>query len=92
MAEQGPFKSEVLGSNPRGRTMKISLYKINWNDNKKTTLLHENDFYLVKIYDRWYAGKFSMQWYGWNFNNWGTSGMQLGSSITEIYLIEESNG
>lgn len=28
MEEQGPFKSEVLGSNPRGRTMQKWEYKI----------------------------------------------------------------
>lgn len=44
--------------------------------------------YLVKVYGDWCAGKFSKQWYGWNFDNWGTSGIQLDSSgITAVYKI-----
>lgn len=45
--------------------------------------------YLVKIYGRWYAGTFSKQWYGWSFNNWGFSGIQLDSIDGPLYLIEE---
>jgi len=33
--------------------------------------------YLVKIDGKFFLGKFSRQWYGWNFDDWGTSGIQL---------------
>lgn len=44
--------------------------------------------YLAKIYGTWYLGSFSEQWYGWNFDNWGTSGMQL-DSIEDLYVFAE---
>jgi hypothetical protein len=33
--------------------------------------------YLVKVHRSWFLGKFSRLWYGLNFNNWGTSGLQF---------------
>jgi hypothetical protein len=45
--------------------------------------------YLVKIGKNWYAGRFSKQWYGWNFDNWGTSGIQLDCIEGPIYEINE---
>lgn len=45
--------------------------------------------YLVKIGRGWFAGKFSRQWYGWNFDNWGTTGIQLDSfQVKEIWRID----
>jgi hypothetical protein len=46
--------------------------------------------YLCLIYGLWYVGRFSRQHYGWNFNNWGTSGIQL-DSIHQVYEIELPN-
>jgi hypothetical protein len=66
------------------------LTRIHWGENPQTPLINEHRSYLVKIYGSWYAGSFSMQWYGWNFDNWGTSGIQLSPYITEVYLIEET--
>ena len=42
--------------------------------------------YLVKIFGDYAAGKFSRQWYGWNFDNWGTSGVQL-DQIDAVFEI-----
>jgi len=39
--------------------------------------IREDGEYLACLDDGWYAGQFSRQWYGWNFDNWGTSGIQL---------------
>ena len=39
--------------------------------------------YLVRVYGKWYLGTFSQQWYGWSFNNWGASGIQLNSTGVE---------
>ena len=33
--------------------------------------------YLVKIYGGWHFGRFSRQWYGLSFNNWGNAGCQF---------------
>lgn len=55
----------------------------------KDDRFNEDSSYLVKIWDQWHAGQFSEQWYGWSFDNWGTSGMQLDSIEGPIYEIIE---
>lgn len=45
--------------------------------------------YLVKIGKGWYAGRFGLQWYGWNFHGWGNAGMQLDMIEGPIYEIVE---
>ena len=42
--------------------------------------------YRVKIEGRWYEGCFSKQWFGWRFDNYGTSGLQL-NLIDAVYEI-----
>lgn len=37
--------------------------------------------YLAVIYGGYFSGKFSREWYGLSFNNWGTSGIQLDSMV-----------
>lgn len=44
--------------------------------------------YLCRIYGSWFVGSFSRQHYGLNFNDWGTSGIQL-DHIDAVFLIEE---
>ena len=39
--------------------------------------IRSNRKYLVKIAGQYFLGYFSRQWYGWNFDDWGTSGIQL---------------
>lgn len=55
----------------------------------KDDRFNEDSSYLVKINGWWYAGQFSEQWYGWSFDNWGTSGLQLNSIEGPIYEIIE---
>lgn len=43
--------------------------------------------YLAKIHNKWYLGTFSEQWYGWSFNGWGYTGIQL-DLIEDLYLFE----
>lgn len=50
--------------------------------------------YLARIDDKWYAGGFSKQWYGYSFNGWGGgAGLQFdrpGSNCSrwqELYEI-----
>ncbi len=59
-----------------------------WDDHQDDRI-EEGKSYLAKIFGKWHAGKFSRQWYGWNFDNWGTSGIQLDNSIEELYEIVE---
>ena len=42
--------------------------------------------YRVKIEGQWYEGSFSKQWFGWKFEGYGTSGMQL-NLLDEVYEI-----
>jgi hypothetical protein len=44
-------------------------------------------YYLALIYGTWHLGHFSSQHYGWSFDNWGTSGIQL-DSIQDLYEID----
>jgi hypothetical protein len=40
----------------------------------------------VKIEGKWYIGSFSKQWFGWKFEGYGNSGMQL-NMIDQVYEI-----
>ena len=42
--------------------------------------------YRVRIEGRWYEGSFSKQWFGWQFDEYGSSGIQL-NLIDEVYEI-----
>ena len=73
--------------------------RIHWGEDRKSPNINEDSTYIVKIYGKWYLGQFSMQWYGWSFDDWGTSGVQLNPesgtaiglpfTITEIYLLKK---
>ena len=67
---------------PEGRTQRKSS-----NDDR----IKINEYYLAKIGNGWYAGRFTKQWYGWNFQNWGCSGIQLDSIEGPLYRIEETS-
>lgn len=45
--------------------------------------------YLVKVCGRWRAGAFDRQWYGLNFTNYGSEGIEL-EAIDEVYEIVEA--
>ena len=42
--------------------------------------------YRVKIDGRWYEGRFSKQSFGWQFDDYGPSGMQL-NLLDEVYEL-----
>ncbi len=44
--------------------------------------------YRVQIEGKWYEGTFSKQWFGWRFDGYGDSGMQL-NMIDKVYEIVE---
>ena len=43
--------------------------------------------YRVRIESRWYQGRFTKEWFGWNFDDYGTSGMQL-NLLDAVYEIQ----
>lgn len=42
--------------------------------------------YLTRVHGRWRAGTFDRQWYGLNFTNYGSTGIEL-EAIEEVYEI-----
>jgi len=46
-------------------------------ERRRTDIIERGASYLAKIGGRWYAGGFSMQWYGWCFDGWADVGYQL---------------
>lgn len=52
----------------------------------KDARIRTNQTYFAKIHGQWCLGTFSEVWYGWNFRNWGTSGIQL-DSIEDLYEV-----
>lgn len=63
------------------KLVKIDLKKCTVN--KESGLGHDHpdinsrSLYLACIGGDFCAGHFSKQWYGWNFDDWGTSGISL---------------
>lgn len=63
------------------------LKKINLNGtNANDAIVPFDGQYLVKICGRWRAGTFDRQWYGLNFVNYGSEGVEL-EAIDEVYEI-----
>ncbi len=42
--------------------------------------------YLARVYGRWRAGTFDRRWYGLNFTDYGSDGIEL-EAVEEIYEI-----
>lgn len=51
--------------------------------------ISEDKWYFAKIYGVWNFGQFSKLWYGWSFNDWGVSGIQL-NTIQDLYEVDIS--
>ena len=49
--------------------------------------VNADTIYLALIYGQWCLGSFSLQWYGWSFNNWGGAGIQL-NGIQILYATD----
>lgn len=70
------------------RTPKLKRIRLSKRDGSNHPDIKNSIYYLVKIYGNLYAGTFSKQWYGWSFNNWGVSGIQLNSTgIEDVWQI-----
>jgi hypothetical protein len=66
--------------------MKTSLKRIPVGASSTSSLIDSRKRYRVRIEDRWYEGTFSRQWFGWRFDDYGTSGIQL-NLIDEVFEI-----
>ena len=66
------------------------LLRIVLNGTSKNEDINSNSPYLVCIYGSFAAGHFNRQHYGWNFDNWGASGIQLGAvlAVWEILVLD----
>ena len=55
----------------------------------KDARIKQDARYFAKIHGSWFFGTFSKQWYGWSFDDWGESGIQL-DSIEDLYEVDLS--
>ncbi|HXX93130.1 MAG TPA: hypothetical protein VEN81_05820 [Planctomycetota bacterium] len=62
------------------------LKKIPVGGSSESSHIDSRKRYRVKIEGRWYEGSFSRQWFGWNFDGYGSSGLQL-NLIDEVYEL-----
>jgi len=63
------------------------LRQINLNGtNANDAIVPYEGQYLVNVCGRWRAGTFDRQWYGLNFTNYGSEGIEL-EAIDEVYEI-----
>jgi hypothetical protein len=67
---------------------KTRLKKIPLGTSSENSHIRTRKRYRVQIDGKWYEGTFSRQWFGWQFDNYGTSGMQL-NLIDKVYEIVE---
>jgi hypothetical protein len=63
---------------------KIRLNGSNTND----TIVPFEKQYLVNVCGRWRAGTFDSQWFGLNFTNYGSEGIEL-EALDEVYEIAD---
>ena len=54
-----------------------SVLDLSAEERRRTAIIECGASYLAKIGGGWYAGTFSMQWYGWCFDGWADVGYQL---------------
>ena len=66
------------------------LKKIPVGGSSESSHISSRKWYRAKIDGVWYEGMFSKQWFGWRFENYGSSGIQL-NMIDEVYEIQRSS-
>ena len=66
------------------------LKKIPVGESSQSALIDSRKRYRVKIDGSWYEGSFSKQWFGWLFEGYGSSGIQL-NLIDAVYEILPSD-
>ena len=66
--------------------MKPLLKRIPVGTSSNSSAIDSRKRYRVRVDGTWYEGSFSKQWFGWKFDNYGTSGIQL-NLIDEVFEI-----
>ena len=88
----GPFKGTVALKQKDKRKgvvdpdQGINLKRIVVGSSSENSHIHPRNRYRVRIGREWHEGGFSKRWFGWNFDAFGTSGIQL-NLIDEIFEI-----
>lgn len=73
-----PLTHIPLDPPPEGRSQRPS---------SEDDRIHADRHYFARIYGHWCYGQFVEVWYGWSFDDWGTSGIQL-NSIDDLYEVD----
>lgn len=71
---------------PRSAASSGELKRIVVGSSSETSHISANRRYRVRIGREWYEGDFTKRWFGWNFEAFGPSGMQL-NLIDEIFEL-----
>lgn len=66
--------------------MKPTLKKIPVGSSSESSHIDSRKRYRVKIEGRWYEGSFSKQWFGWRFDGYGSTGIQL-NLVDQVFEI-----
>lgn len=65
----------------------VRLKKIPVGSSSESSNIDSRKKYRVKIEGSWYEGSFSKQWFGWRFDGYGSTGIQL-NLIDQVYEIQ----
>lgn len=65
---------------------KRSLRKVPLGSSSVSSHIQSTKRYRIRVDDAWYEGSFSKRWFGWNFDDYGTDGIQL-NMIDEVFEI-----
>jgi hypothetical protein len=80
-------EGSLIGRSERGTDLK----RIIVGSSSESSHISAQREYKVRIGPRWYEGRFSKRWFGWLFENFGDTGMQL-NLIDEIFEIPRTVG
>jgi hypothetical protein len=69
----------------RGKT-EPGLKKVPVGTSSASSHIDSRKRYRVRVDDQWYEGTFSKAWFGWKFDDYGSSGIQL-NLIDEVFEI-----
>jgi len=64
----------------------MPLKKIRVGTSSESSEINSLKRYRVRIEGRWYEGNFRKEWFGWKFEGYGPSGIQL-NLVDEVYEI-----
>lgn len=69
--------------------MKRKLKKIPVGSSSESSHITSRKNYRVKIDGEWFEGRFTKEWFGWKFEDYGSSGIQL-NLIDAVFEIQNA--